>query len=531
MELDIMKTVPVFAGKSFVWSVFLLAALCSCRTGTLPDETEKMKPAINDVRTLTVHLDERFQTIDNFGASDCWSMQKIGAWSEENRTRIADLLFSRETGIGLSSWRFNIGGGICPAISHPWRTAETFEIGEGRYDWTRQANERWFLYAAKARGVERFIAFVNSPPARMTRNGLTFCSPEVGSTNLKEGFEGQFARYLCDILEHFRDEPDESHRIVFDWISPVNEPQWPWNGNDQEGNRASNDDLKHIYLALDAELKRRALPPHILGVESGSMQMPGMYGFIRSGDAKYGDYVKDFCGDPQMAEVLNRTIACHSYWADLLPQGLSGIRGKLRGMLDQHPEWTFWQTEYCVMQGPHNEGGGGRDLGMETALNVARIIHCDLTRLNAAAWHWWTAVSPENYKDGLIYTDYRNPGDAETIYPSKTLWAFGHFSRFVRPGHKRVRLEGADDLEGLMGSAYVAPDGQTLVVALINMSASPVHINVNRAGQPGSSDSGRFMRYVTSEVAGDDLRPEGIAEADKPLQIPARSVVTLVGDV
>jgi len=143
-----------------------------------------------------VRLDVEHQIIDNFGASDCWSMQMLGGWSLETRTRVADLLFSQTNGIGLSCWRFNIGGGINPRITNRWRTAETFETGPRQYDWTRQRNERWFLAAAKARGVPQFLAFVNSPPGRMTKNGLTFCDPEGSTTNLKGGAEGEYARYL-----------------------------------------------------------------------------------------------------------------------------------------------------------------------------------------------------------------------------------------------------------------------------------------------------------------------------------------------
>src|SRR4051794_12874128 len=67
----------------------------------------------------TVLLDEERQIIDNFAASDAWSMQKIGSWSQPNRNRVADLLFSQTNGIGLSCWRFNIGGGINTKIRNP----------------------------------------------------------------------------------------------------------------------------------------------------------------------------------------------------------------------------------------------------------------------------------------------------------------------------------------------------------------------------------------------------------------------------
>jgi hypothetical protein len=169
-----------------------------------------------------IRPDRELQEIENFGTSDCWSMQKIGGWSEDGRNRVADLLFSTKGGIGLSCWRFNIGGGINPRITNPWRTAETFETGEGEYDWTRQKPERLFLRAAKTRGVPQFLAFANSPPGRMTRNGLTFCETDNAPTNLKAGFEGQYARYLCDVLEHFRADPDEAERIAFQYVSPIN---------------------------------------------------------------------------------------------------------------------------------------------------------------------------------------------------------------------------------------------------------------------------------------------------------------------
>ena len=222
------------------------------------------------VINISIDASQNYQTIDNFGASDCWSMQKIGDWIDPQKERVADLLFSVDKGIGLSAWRFNIGGGLnFSTIQHPWRTVETFETAEGEYDWTRQEEERWFLQAAMERGVDQFIAFVNSPPGRMTRNGFTNCTNGLGSTNLKEGFENQFAVYLVDILTHFRDE----WKIEFDYISPINEPQWEWNENsNQEGNRAANPDIKNIILALDSELKSQNVNTKILAIENGDLE-------------------------------------------------------------------------------------------------------------------------------------------------------------------------------------------------------------------------------------------------------------------
>ena len=65
-------------------------------------------PAIH----FEIETDQPCQTMDYFGASDCWSMQFIGLWPQEKQNQVADWLFSTEIhengqpkGIGLSSFR------------------------------------------------------------------------------------------------------------------------------------------------------------------------------------------------------------------------------------------------------------------------------------------------------------------------------------------------------------------------------------------------------------------------------------------
>jgi len=97
-----------------------------------PDTLDQTKKV-----TVSIDLNKRYQTIDNFGASDAWSCQFAGNWSEAKRNAIADLLFSQELkldgspeGIGLSLWRFNIGAGSTQqgsqsGIGDEWRRAES----------------------------------------------------------------------------------------------------------------------------------------------------------------------------------------------------------------------------------------------------------------------------------------------------------------------------------------------------------------------------------------------------------------------
>src|SRR4051812_24549318 len=69
--------------------------------------------------SVTIDMNNTAQTMDNIGSSGCWFSEGIGKyWPVEKKERIAELLFSQKLdgqgqplGIGLSSWRFNIGAG------------------------------------------------------------------------------------------------------------------------------------------------------------------------------------------------------------------------------------------------------------------------------------------------------------------------------------------------------------------------------------------------------------------------------------
>jgi O-glycosyl hydrolase len=388
------------------------------------------------------------------------------------------------------------------------------------------------LQAAKDRGVEQFIAFVNSPPARMTRNGYTNCTNGLGSTNLKEGFESQFARYLVDILKHFRDE----WNISFDFISPVNEPQWEWNeGSNQEGNRASNHDISNIISALDAELKRQDVETNILAVESADLEswykkknnMESEYG------EPYGSYLSEIINDDDIKDKIFPVFCGHSYWSDRvttqLVQDREALYYNILSLLNDG--WNYWMTEYAVLDGPEGAGGRGRDLTMKTALDVARVIHYDLTILNTSAWQWWTAVSPEDYKDGLIYTDYKDNPVSQNIIKSKLLWAFGNYSRFIRPASVRIALSGADDKFGLMGSAYLNPDRNKVIIVFVNMSSTDKSVIINFSNLDAKNSIETLTPYITSDEFSDDLKKYGEFYADSVFTIPARSVVTMIGEI
>lgn len=118
-------------------------------------ENETTIDLLEENVTININLEETFQTIESFGASGAWWSQDVGGWTEKDksgvskRELITQLLFDSEDGIGLTSYRYNLGAGSnlknSPKIEDSWRRAENFEREPGVYDWSKDENSKWIL--------------------------------------------------------------------------------------------------------------------------------------------------------------------------------------------------------------------------------------------------------------------------------------------------------------------------------------------------------------------------------------------------
>lgn len=488
-----------------------------------------------------------YQTMHSFGASDAWRAQYVGLnWPEEKKNRIADWLFGMQTdeegnplGIGLSMWRFNIGSGSyeqgdASGITNTWTRVECFLSPDGSYDFSKQAGQQWFLDAARERGVENFLAFTIAPPWFMSLNGKTTSQGKEGM-NIRPDRYDDYARFLVTVMKHFADEKG----IRFGYVSPVNEPQWDWNTPRQEGTFAANGDCYELIRELNDEITRQRLDTKIVFGEAGAIKY--LYG-VDPGVPNTDNQIYEFFsgkGDYSILGMKNvlPCVSGHSYWSTWPVSDMISQRRKLRECIDRmSPGLGYWQTEYCVMENNAETKGGGahRDLGMDLALYVARVIHYDITVAQASSWQWWTALSPYDYKDGLIYLDdgksngigsgdagldasLKLNGEART---SKLLWALGNFSRFVRPGMVRVEIASATGVidPNLLLSAYEG-DGRSVAV-VINLGTQDRTIGLGDGTE-------EYRIYETSATA--DLAYRGKA-GKAGVRIPARSIVTLVAD-
>ncbi|WP_221452652.1 glycoside hydrolase [Mucilaginibacter sp. FT3.2] len=480
------------------------------------------------VKEVTVDIDfsKTYQTISNFGASDAWACQFVGNWPDAKRNKIADLLFSRDTypddspqGIGLSLWRFNIGAGSTQqqnesGIKDEWRRAESFFNNDGNYNWQNQAGQVWFLKAAKKRGLKQFLGFSNSPPVQFTINDKAYANG--GKVNITPNKYGDFATYLAKVVKGI----EQVSKVKFDYISPVNEPQWDWSDGGQEGCPYTNSEIAGLVRSINKAFVNNHITSKILIGEAGSIN----YLFTKGDKSGKGNQVKDFFTTGSANYIGNlpgvsNTIAAHSYFTTSPMPSAIKARKALADIVASIKGLNLWQSEYCILGDNTGEiDGNKRDLGINAALYLASVIHTDLTAANVSAWQWWTAISAYDYKDGLIYID-KNKTDGN-FYASKMLWAMGNYSRFVLPGAIRVNAEIATQTteNPLLVSAF--KKDETVTVVIINPNQNAITTVFNTHVNFTSS-------YTTSQTfelkAGKITGPKVV--------IPGRSVVTLTGKI
>ena len=442
-------------------AIALLAALAfpAAITAQAPTPASMTEPTVEIA--LSADVENPATTFEGWGTALAWFANVTGGWPERDRNRLADLLYGPD-GLGWTIARYNIGGGAAPGakpLSQPganiagfWRNPNG---AAGRdwwraddpamWDWSRDRNQRWWLDAIRARVPEPiFEAFSNSPPWFMTISGEVSGARDANSDNLRPGYEGRFADYLAITTR----ELQRRHRIRFRTLSPVNEPltDYWYAGNRQEGAHWSVGRQAAMIDATHAALRRHAADTVVSAPDETSSHL----------------FLRDWAAYPAATRARIGQLNVHSYGnvhqtavRDIARS--SGIR--------------LWMSENDT---PLSKDPEQFD-GMNSALAFAEHVVGDLKRLEPAAWIFWQAV--ENISGGsagggsnwgLLKTDLRAPAQGpHTVHVTRKYWAMAHFSRYIRPGYRLIRVDDHDSV------AALSPDGGTLAIVHVNGGISP----------------------------------------------------------
>jgi hypothetical protein len=228
-------------------------------------------------------------------------------------------------------------------------------------------------------------------------------------------------------------------------------------------------------------------------------------------------------------ERVDQVITGHSYFTTFDTNYLINVRSQLKNEINSiNQDLEFWMTEYCMIEDNADINGNGRDLGIDPALYMARLIHTDLVVANASSWQWWLAISPYDYKDGLVYID-NNKNDGQ-LYESKLLWGLGNYSKFIKEGYKRIRTTRSDNknieqsINGVLVSAYRSNLDEKFVAVVVNQRSIEIPVKMDFT----DNTSLNYKVYQTSGLANDNLSFKGNKTLEDVVQIPPRSIVTFV---
>ncbi len=449
---------------------------------------------------IKINRVKKYQTYESIGASGAWWAQIVGGWEHSDpksgksvRDRISELLYSKENGIGMQVYRYNIGAGSKHSgkgyYSEPARSTECFETAPKKYDWSRDANAVYMMKQAVKDGADEVILFVNSPIERLTKNGMAHADQgKIFRENISPKNYAEFAEYCLDVTEHFVNEG-----LPVKYLSPVNEPIWIWNGG-QEGCHYRPKSVLKVFRVFADEIEKRPALKSVMfsGAESGDLRW-----FNKS-------YTKALLKDKKVLERLD-TVDVHSYFLPIpvpfkvpfLNNRIAFIKRFRKWMDKKYPEVPVKMSEWCHMQ-------GGRDKTMASALVTAKTMYEDFSLLNVTSWQHWIAVSEVDYCDGLIYINL----DEKTFETTKRLYVTGNFSKYITPGSVRVDIE-CDDRD-LMLLAFEC--NKKITVIAINPAKESKSILLPAVGGVTMAVTDRYNDLTERflENANAEISPESV---------------------
>lgn len=445
---------------------------------------------------INILSNKKHQTMRSFGASGAWWAQVVGAWDDidpesgmEKRERISQLLFDPVEGIGITCFRYNIGAGSMHSgagtFSEETRRTESFDAGEGKYDWSRDKAAVWILKSAVKNGADEIIFFVNSPIERLTKNNKSHLDKK-GHTNLAKENYKPFADYCLDVTEHFINEG-----IPVKYLSPVNEPVWVWSGG-QEGCHYRWWQVRDVMKVFARELEKRENL-------RGKLKLSG----AENGDLRWFNktYARVMLNDPVIRRNID-SVDTHSYFLNHVNLPFIGgrtdfIKRYKKWMDKRYPGVELVTSEWCHMQGK-------RHYGMDSALVQAKIMYEDISLMDAPSWQLWIACSDVDYCDGLIYLF----NESRTFRLTKRYYAFGNFSKFIKKGDVRVEAECADkDLKIL---AFENDNEKKIIIINDSFDTKNVSFSVEGEAEMHITDNFLNLECTKVDLSAVNIYPESV---------------------
>ncbi|KAJ7649286.1 glycoside hydrolase superfamily, partial [Mycena rosella] len=345
------------------------------------------------------------------------------------RQNLSTLLFS-PAGLGLSNFRFNIGGGGV-GVTNPVRAPATFYVSPGVYNFSADPQGVYFMQQASAHGVPSITAFVNSAPPQLTSNRQSCGGSFVNGTGLAYG------TYVADVISRWR-----LTGLMIDFISPMNEPDDSFGTCGQEGMQVS----ANQYLALSLHRHRHARA-HILAGERNALQTNGLsttVGILADESSSLSLATAEY--STWLPSVASKVVAIVRHTYDFpTDASYTSFVNTVKAIA---PGKATWMSEICCSLGTAAGVGRGYTQGFDqtitNALMFSGLVFQILVLASEPHYDFWTLVSnglgcspvnnPSCPRDGMIYYDPSYATNKNFVLSRMThiTASFKHFGNFVR---------------------------------------------------------------------------------------------------
>ena len=454
----------------FAGHVGLLATVV---LGAIPGEIAAAPPKGT---TVTVDFAQPLQVIEGFGASITWGANDLGRFSPADQTAILDALYNPNAPSAGLSW-VRVGTMLCE-----------FNPSPGAYNFGHpliQTEMAWLNRVAADYGVTHVLASTWTPPAWMKSNGS--CSnggsvlpqyyPDLASTKVLWLQNAQAALGREVDVESLQNEPDIS---------------------------ASYDSANYTPTQINAFVTGH-LKPAMTGAALTTKLMvpePAVYGGTSYFNSNWANPI---LSDPAMAAAVD-IMGTHGY-------GQSRNLSQPCTTCVQHHK-PYWQTE--VMN-----DNGGYNGSITNAQTWSTSIYQALNKGGFSAYYYWWAMSFTADNQGLI--DYSNTN--WTFQIPKRLYAFGHFSRFIRPGSTLLTSTSSSSS---VESTAARPTVGNVALVLSNTSAGSITVTV--ALKNATTLPATVTPHVTSATQNQaQLAPVTVTNGMFTVTIPATAIMTVAG--
>ncbi|KAK5662506.1 hypothetical protein OQA88_8418 [Cercophora sp. LCS_1] len=420
--------------------------------------------------TITLDPSTTHQTISGFGFAEAFQRaHSIMNLPPKYRTEVLDLLFNTTTGAGFSILRIGLGSSVDSGgdkMNSPQPSPDKAFVWD-KYD----SGQVWVAKQAMRYGVETFIADAWSAPGYMKTNGRDdqggwLCGVRGEGKACEGSWVGAYAEYLAKYVKAWWAEG-----VKIGWVGFLNEPNLikGYATMQSDGYQAAD-----VIPALDLALKGSGLDEVKISCCEGqgwSMARDLLDEIQDAGvEGSLGLYTTHtYKGTPPGPDrPLNTTLPV---WVT----EISPIMDRL-GMTQ-----TWYRN--------HSENEGLRN-----AIN----IHEALTTGNVSAYIYWIGSGQSGAEAPFIWapnpkrnrtvaeTWAANPEGTQLDIPEGTVpytigstyWGSAQFSRFIRPGAKRIGfIIEEDGNPAILTSAYRNPD-RSVVVQIINNSDEVVPLSL-----------------------------------------------------